>query len=62
MNNFKYFLREIEFRVILKKQNNNEKLNTFFELTKKVYDICQFKFSSKEELESYIFKYFIISK
>ncbi len=53
MNNFIYFLREIEFRIIIKKKNNDEKINTFFEITKLVYDNCKFKFSTKAELENF---------
>ena len=51
--NFIYFLREIEFRVIIKKLNNSDKINTLFDCIKKVYLKCDFKLSSKSELERF---------
>ena len=52
MNNFIYFLREIEFRVIIKKKPDDGKLNIFFEISKMVYDTCKFNFSTKEDIEN----------
>ena len=52
MKNFIYFLREVEFRVIVKKMGDEKKMNTFKQLVKKVYDICNFKFMSKNDLEN----------
>lgn len=53
MNNFIYFLLEIEFRVIIKKQSDIEKFKTFFECSKIVYDTCKFNFSSKIDIENF---------
>ena len=53
MNNFIYFLREIELRVIIKKKSDDEKLNIFWEITKTFHDNCKFKFSDKTELENF---------
>ena len=52
MKNFIYFLREVEFRVIVKEMGDEEKMNTFKQLVKKVYDISKFKFMSKTDLEN----------
>ena len=52
MNNFIYFLKEIEFRVKIKNKNDDEKLKTFFEISKMVYDTCKFNFSKKEFIEN----------
>ena len=60
MNNFIYFLREIELRVIIKKKSDDEKLNIFREITKTVYDNCKFKFSDKTELENFLNLLFIL--
>ena len=51
--NFIYFLQEIEFLVIIKKLNNNDKISTLFDYIKKVYLKCDFKLSSKSELERF---------
>lgn len=51
MLNFVYFLREVELRVIIKKFNDIEKMNTIKEIIKKVYFKCNFKFSSISDLE-----------
>lgn len=53
MNNFIYFLREIEFRVIIKKQGDAEKIKPFFECSKMVYEACKFNFSSKTDIENF---------
>ena len=57
MNNFIYFLREIEFRVIIKKQSYDEKLKTFFECSKMEYDTCKFNFNLKLVLKILIITY-----
>jgi hypothetical protein len=52
MKNFVYFLREMEFRIIVKTQTDEEKLITFKEISKKIYYKCDFIFSSINDLES----------
>ena len=53
MNNFISFLREIEFRVIIKKQSDDEKIKTFFGCSKMVYDTNEYNFSSKTDIENF---------
>ena len=52
-DNFVYFLREIEFRFIVKSFNAEDITITFFEIVKKVYDKCNFIFSSKSDIEEF---------
>jgi len=51
MNNFIYYLREIEMRILIKNFNDTKKIETFKYMMKIVYDKCKFKFSSKNEIE-----------
>ena len=52
-DNFLYFLREIEFRFIVNNFNDEDKINTFIDIVKKVYDNCHFIFNSKYDIENY---------
>ena len=51
MNNFVYYLREIEMRILIKNFNVTKKMETFKNMMKIVYDKFKFKFSNKNEIE-----------
>jgi hypothetical protein len=51
MNNFVYYLKEIEMLILIKNSNDTKKMETFKNMMKIVYYKCKFKFSSKNEIE-----------
>ncbi len=54
MLNFIYFQREIEIRIILKIFSDDDELNQFKDIIKKVYVKCNFKYITKAELGNFI--------
>lgn len=52
-NNIIYYIKEAEFRLYFNKPEIRDKEKLIFKLFKDVYEICQFNYSSKEDIKNF---------